>query len=97
MNTKQMIEAMQAYEDGKEVSFKFSGTSESWIVDKGHMWRSDIIYFIKQQPKTVTIFWYLIDGKVQGTDSSRLALHSVLPCDPIPPKPFKTETIEVSE
>ena len=67
MNTKEMIEVMQAYVDGKEIEFKpIGGDIDVWITDVP-MWNwNSCKYRVKQKPqrthKEIMSNWFLIPG-----------------------------------
>ena len=66
MNTKEMIEVMQAYVNGKEIEYK-SKDNDIWFnVDRPCWDWSIYIYRIKQKPqrthKEIMSNWFLIPG-----------------------------------
>ena len=95
MDNNKFIEAIQAFEAGKEVSY-LQGL-EGIAVINGHVWNSSYIYHITEQPKTMTIETWSsdctgsINSCISGSSSSKYFkkenMYTLI----------KTETIEVSE
>ena len=96
MNTKQMIEVMQAYEDGAEIEStgKF-GDKSCWthIKDPTWSWNTDL-YRIKRRPQTATLYYYRMSGgEVKIFTNYAVAVEYL----GRPPTLIKTETIELPE
>jgi hypothetical protein len=97
MDNNKFIEAIQAFEAGKEVRCKYYDGSVSGLVINGHVWRSDNTYTVIEQPKTVTIETWSsdctgsINSCISGGSSSKYFkkenMYTLI----------KTETIEVPE
>jgi hypothetical protein len=96
MNTKQMIEVMQAYVGGAEIESRARTANSVWFEagNPGWDWRSRE-YRIKEQPKTVTLTWFQCEsGEVKIFETHPGCL---VPFKGKPMRAIKTETIEVSE
>ena len=101
MNTKEKIEVMQAFENGHDIQARLQGLTceQAWNLTADPEWAWNYCdYRIKQQPKTVTLYYYSYNGKVEIFDTPLdPSLNSVRMVRMAHASLIKTETIEVSE